>query len=91
MCIRDRCEPDQQEQLVEYLKEDPAIGSFLPMQTDSVKVINEAGKEEKVQLYVLPEDAPLDCLLYTSSRRPSKWFMQIPSQILPKHLKLLPN
>ncbi len=57
------CEPDQQEQLVEYLKEDPSIGSFLPMQTDSVKVINEAGKEEKVQLYVLPEDAPLDAYI----------------------------
>ncbi len=54
------CEPKDQERLLSHMEQDAGIGSYISMQTDSVKVINADGKEEKVQLYVVPEGQSLD-------------------------------
>ncbi len=50
---------EDQETLLEHLEDDKAIRSFLNMHISTVKIINEAGKEESVQLMVVPEGGTL--------------------------------
>ena len=50
---------EDQEALLENLEGDKEIRSFLNMHISNVKLINEAGKEETVQIMVVPEGATL--------------------------------
>ncbi|MGN1156984.1 MAG: ABC transporter permease, partial [Agathobacter sp.] len=50
---------EDQETLLGYLEGDEAIRSFLNMHISNVKLINEAGKEETIQIMVVPEGSNL--------------------------------
>ena len=50
---------DDDEKMLEYLKEDSAIRSYIHPMISNIKIMNEEGKEETVQLIVLAEGESL--------------------------------
>ncbi len=50
---------DENDTLTEYMEEIPEIADYRNLLIDSLKIINEDGKEESVQLFVLPGDTDL--------------------------------
>lgn len=50
--------------LLSYLEENKAVTDFLNVQIDSVKVKNQVGKEQKIQLIVVPQKAAFDTYIY---------------------------
>ena len=51
---------DDNEKLLSYLKTDGNVEAYINVLTDSVKVKNQQGKEEKLQLIAVPEGETLD-------------------------------
>ena len=51
---------ENNEKLLSYVAEDEEISDFLNVQIENVKLINSAGREEKVQMIVVPDEASLD-------------------------------
>lgn len=52
------------EKLLSYVEEDESVSDFLNVQISSVKLINETGSEETVQLIVVPEGGALDAYIH---------------------------
>ena len=50
---------DDNEQLMEYIENDTSIRAYINPMITNIKVINEAGREETVQLVVIPEGESL--------------------------------
>lgn len=50
---------DENDRLLEYMDEFQDIEEYRNLLIDSMKIINEAGKEESVQIFVLPDDTDL--------------------------------
>jgi len=50
---------DDNEKLLEYMEEETSIRSYINPMIGNIKVINEAGREETVQLIVIPEGESL--------------------------------
>ena len=50
---------EDQEALLEHLEGDESIRSFLNVHVSNIKLINEAGKEETLQIMVVPEGSTL--------------------------------
>lgn len=51
---------DENDTLLEYLEELPQIEEYCNLKIDSIKIKNEAEKEESVQLFVVPDNETLD-------------------------------
>lgn len=49
--------PEENTKLLSYLKNNENIANFLNVQIDSVKLKNQIGKEQKIQLIVVPQNA----------------------------------
>ncbi len=49
--------PEENTKLLSYLKNNENIADFLNVQIDSVKLKNQIGKEQKIQLIVVPQNA----------------------------------
>ena len=51
---------DENDTLLEYLEEIPQIEEYCNLKIDSIKIKNNAEKEESVQLFVVPDNETLD-------------------------------
>lgn len=52
--------PQDHEKLLSYLDKKKEVTHYLDVRIDSVKLINSNGKEEKVQMFVIPDGRSLD-------------------------------
>lgn len=55
---------EDNELLVSYVEDEPAVSDYLNIQVETMKVKNEAGREETVQMIVVPDGESIDPFIH---------------------------